>query len=91
MLYTLVVSCKELGLNPFDYLRDVIVKAGDPGLPCEPDGRAYADQLGSLQGGVAGRWAWPSFARRTSPDGSPWTSNCRGRGRQGSVPVRGRP
>ena len=33
VLYTLVVSCKELGLNPFDYLRDVIVKAGDPDFP----------------------------------------------------------
>lgn len=33
VLYTLVVSCKELGLSPFDYLRDVIVKAGDPDFP----------------------------------------------------------
>lgn len=33
VLYTLVVSCKELGLNHIDYLRDVIVKAASPDFP----------------------------------------------------------
>ncbi len=33
VLYTLVVSCKELGINPFDYLRDVIEKAASPDFP----------------------------------------------------------
>ena len=33
VLYTLVVSCKELGINPFDYLRDVIGKAASPDFP----------------------------------------------------------
>ena len=32
-LYSLVVSCRELDLNPFDYLRDVILKVASPDFP----------------------------------------------------------
>lgn len=32
-LYTLVVSCRELKISPFDYLQDVILKSASPDFP----------------------------------------------------------
>jgi transposase len=29
ILYSLIASCKLHGVNPFDYLRDVLVRVGD--------------------------------------------------------------
>ena len=32
-LYSLVVSCRELKINVFEYLQDVILKAASPDFP----------------------------------------------------------
>lgn len=42
LYYSLVVSCKNLGIEPYDYLRDVLQRmAEDPGRACELTPKAW--------------------------------------------------
>ena len=63
VLYSVIGTCRRLGLDPFAYLRDALVR-----LPSRPDGSP--DDL------LPDRWVWGPSGGRLRDDTSPVAGPC---------------